>query len=108
MFLLCSRKRTAMPLYRFHCTDGTHTVFDGVGRLATRAAGIEAAAAAVARGVTADSPDERSWAGWVVSVHDLRGRRLAVLPFEHLQRAPSGAGRHRHADRGRSAGRLAA
>ncbi len=102
-----------MPHYRFHCTDGTHTVFDGVGRLVARAAGIEAAAAAVARGVAAGPSDGRGWAGWVVSMHDLRGRRLAVLPFERLLPASPEAGQAPRAPRGpvesgRSAGRLAA
>ena len=70
-----------MARYRFHCTNGLECVFDAVGkeirvpgRLADRARGV-----AEALMVTLD--DGTDWRGWQVSVHDLRGRNVLVLPF---------------------------
>lgn len=68
-------------LYRFHCTDGHHAVFDRVGRRVADPLLIWLHAERKAQAVMASCGGRLDWAGWIVDVHDDVGRHVCTLPF---------------------------
>ena len=68
-----------MAIYRFHCTNGEHAVFDGVGRRLANPNRLEAHAREVARYLVASTSEPQDWSDWIVTVHDLTGRQVLVL-----------------------------
>ena len=74
-----------MPRYRFHCTNGSECVLDGVGTLVRSPARLARRARERAREVMASLGEDRAALGrWHVTGHDLDGRRVLVQPFDGL------------------------
>ncbi|MGY2047446.1 DUF6894 family protein [Methylobacterium sp. JK268] len=67
-----------MRTYRFHCTNGLECVLDGSGQRLRPGESVAARARAVAADVARHGGD---WSGWSVTVHDLAGRQVLVVPF---------------------------
>jgi hypothetical protein len=71
-----------MPRYRFHCTNGSECVLDGVGTLVRSPALLARRARERAREVARSlGEDGAALERWQVTVHDLTGRRVLVQPF---------------------------
>jgi hypothetical protein len=75
-----------MPRYRFHCTNGSECVLDGVGTLVRSPARLARRARERAREVMVSLGDEGGLDRWRVTVHDLTGRRVLVQPFRGSDR----------------------
>ncbi|WP_336491397.1 DUF6894 family protein [Methylobacterium nigriterrae] len=69
-----------MARYRFHATNGSACVFDAVGKDVRSPERLTRRAAEVAQRVMG-CLDQENWSDWHISVHDLSGRRVLVLPF---------------------------
>ena len=72
-----------MPVerYRFHCTDGEHAVIDRAGRWVRNPEQIWSHAERVAREVMSSCGGKLDWSGWIVDIHDGKGRRAGMLNF---------------------------
>ena len=67
--------------YRFHCTDGQHAVFDRVGRRIVDPLLIWVHADRIAREMMAGSNRSLDWSGWIVDIHNSKGRHVGTLDF---------------------------
>lgn len=74
----------AVPLYRFHCTDGHVAIIDPVGIGIADRAQLRAHAGDAARFAMERVGADLDWADWIVDVHDGQGRRVLVLPFRDV------------------------
>lgn len=70
-----------MARYRFHCTNGLECVFDTIGKEIRLPDRLPGKARGVAEALMVTLDDGTDWREWQVSVHDLRGRNVLVLPF---------------------------
>ncbi|GJE42058.1 DUF6894 family protein [Methylobacterium soli] len=71
--------------YRFHCTDGRHAVFDRTGKRVADPLLIWGHAERVAREVIQSCGGRLDWAGWIVDVHDSKGRHVGTLDFKDVR-----------------------
>ncbi|MEH3146623.1 MAG: hypothetical protein PGN34_15020 [Methylobacterium frigidaeris] len=69
-----------MARHRFHCTNGLECVFDRRGREVAPGEPILRQARHVAERLMR-RPGAEDWSAWSVTVHDLDGRQVLVLPF---------------------------
>ena len=80
----CERgAKSAMTVqrYHFHCVGGGgDAVFDLTGRWVPRLQALGPQADRVARALMDRAP-ETDWSGWLVDVHDARGRRALMRAF---------------------------
>lgn len=71
--------------YHFHCVGGGgDAVFDLTGRWVTRLQALRPQADRVAQALMEGAPDT-DWSGWLVDVHDARGRRALMRPFTDVR-----------------------
>ncbi|KQT53566.1 hypothetical protein ASG52_05470 [Methylobacterium sp. Leaf456] len=71
--------------YHFHCVGGGgDAVFDLTGRWVPRLQALGPQADRVARALMDGAPDT-DWSGWLVDVHDARGRRALVRSFADVR-----------------------
>ncbi|ACL60061.1 DUF6894 family protein [Methylobacterium nodulans] len=68
-----------MATYRFHCTNGLECLLDAEGQRVRPGESIRRRAAQVAEGVRRRFGGD--WSDWSVTVHDLEGRQVLLLPF---------------------------
>jgi uncharacterized protein DUF6894 len=68
--------------YHFHCTDGEDAVLDLSGNDLRTRDDVHAAAARAARAVMEGCGSRLDWSGWIVDVHDSRGRHVLTLAFD--------------------------
>ncbi|KAB1069227.1 DUF6894 family protein [Methylobacterium planeticum] len=73
--------------YRFHCTDGEHVIVDQAGRPLAGPGEVYAAAESTALALMASCGGGLDWSGWLVDVHDVRGRRALLLGFRDVRGA---------------------
>ena len=71
--------------YHFDCTDGREALFDLDGIVLRSEARIWAHAAGVALDGMASCGGRFDWSGWIVDVHDGKGRRVLTLAFADVQ-----------------------
>ncbi|WP_407524112.1 DUF6894 family protein [Methylobacterium oryzisoli] len=68
-----------MTTYRFHCTNGLEFYLDTSGQSVPAGESLRSRAEQVAQGLRRRGGD---WSDWTVSVHDLDGRQVLLLPVE--------------------------
>ncbi|MFE1600905.1 DUF6894 family protein [Methylobacterium sp. ID0610] len=68
-----------MATYRFHCTNGLECLLDAEGQEVRSGDSLRLRAARVAEGVRTRFGGD--WSDWSVTVHDLEGRQVLLLPF---------------------------
>ena len=68
-----------MTTYRFHCTNGLEFYLDTRGQSVAPGESLRGRAEQVAQGLRRRGGD---WSAWSVSVHDLDGRQVLLLPVE--------------------------
>ncbi|AWN40501.1 DUF6894 family protein [Methylobacterium durans] len=71
--------------YHFHCTDGREALFDLDGVVLRNDLRIWEHAVGVALDAMASCGGRFDWSGWIVDVHDGRGRRVLILAFADIQ-----------------------
>jgi hypothetical protein len=71
-----------MARYRFHCTNGFECVFDAKGADIRVNHRLQSRAQQVAQDVMQALDDRTDWSEWRVTVHDLKGRRVLLQPFQ--------------------------
>lgn len=84
----CGKDRkivVSAEVYRFHCTDGRHAFFDLRGRKLRYVELVWTQAERVAREIVAARGGMRDWSGWIVDVHDAKGRRTMLLAFTDVR-----------------------
>ncbi|SFL72539.1 DUF6894 family protein [Methylorubrum salsuginis] len=68
--------------YHFHCVGGGgDAIFDLTGRWVPRLQALRPQADRVAQALMDGAPGT-DWTGWLVDVHDAKGRRVLVRSFE--------------------------
>lgn len=70
--------------YRFHLTNGRDALFDRDGTLMRSEARVWSHAVAVAQDAMESCGSRYDWSGWIVDVHDGRGRRVMLLSFSDV------------------------
>ncbi|WP_422235547.1 DUF6894 family protein [Methylorubrum rhodinum] len=77
-----AKSAVTVQRYHFHCVGGGgDAVFDLTGRWVPRLQALGPQADRVAHALMDAAPDA-DWSGWLVDVHDARGRRALMRPFE--------------------------
>lgn len=71
--------------YRFHCTDGREVIVDRRGRFLRNVELIWLHAERVAHEHMASGNGKLDWAGWIVDVHDQKGRHALTLAFADVR-----------------------
>lgn len=84
-----AKSAVTVQRYHFHCVGGGgDAVFDLTGRWVPRRQALGPQAERVARALMDAAPDI-DWSGWLVDVHDSRGRRALMRPFADAKPKPA-------------------
>ena len=76
-----AKSAVTVQRYHFHCVGGGgDAAFDLTGRWVSRLQEVRSQADRIARALMDAAPDT-DWSGWLVDVHDARGRRALMRPF---------------------------
>ena len=75
-----------VAVHFYHCTDGKNLILDRTGRRTRSENEIDLLACPVAGEMMQSTDAEFDWSGWLVSVQDVTGSMVTVIPFSTQER----------------------